>query len=224
MELYSDSSFDAILKKQDGEIIAEGYADINIHNRYVTFFSDFVPLYPIDTKMEIVRMYKGKEVHRFRGTVYLSDKQLMRLVDVKDKLLEGSELCYSDRVKVNALITPLFEYKQSKKFSLSFLRKEPEIDNRLNGEVVSLTPDELVFSFDDLLHVNTDMQIETGYKFDIKLKNIKKIENFVVEVKKSMLFGEKPAYICDIRDMDEEQRKLLVNYLHQYNLKHNKVF
>lgn len=94
--------FPALLKSEEGEELARGEAMVLPEEQAVNFASDFVPLYPMGTPMEIVRLHKGREVHRFTGKVYLSDKELMRIVSVQDELLPGSEEAYCGNMNFSA--------------------------------------------------------------------------------------------------------------------------
>ena len=74
--------FPALLKDMDGKILAEGEATVFAESRSIDFASDFVPMYRMGTKLQIARVFENKEIHLFSGEVFLSDKNLIRLVSI----------------------------------------------------------------------------------------------------------------------------------------------
>ncbi len=217
--------FAARLKNENGVLLEEGKASVDIYAKCVTFENDFVPLYPIDTKMEVVRIYEGKEVHRFVGKVYLSDKTLMRITSVNDELLEGSEICYQDRIFLKA--TAVSRGKVEPKRKWSFKRRGVSLLNQqtdYNIDIVSLTVRHLIFQFEHILSNETQIPVEKGDKFSVSFKTLKLIDDLNIKVIKPVVVKQKPGFLCDIIDMEKEQKKILANYLHKFNLRNNKVF
>ncbi len=231
-------AFDAILRSQEGEDIARGEAHISMAQKAVTFESDFVPLYPIGTPMQIVRLHQEKEIHRFSGKVYLSDKKLMRIVAVKDELLPGSEYFYSDKMNFPAILSafPVTEGKKRRFFKRPAL-PEISIPKEFAVQIVGLTEERLIFHFKDPASRLLSRKENGNWSFmgvaatELNLKE----EFFItagnplniqvpISVSKPFYFGEQASYLCEYRKNSPELRRTIANFLWQYNLEHNKLF
>lgn len=105
--------FPALLKTAEGEVLAEGSACVSSETKDVTFQSDFVPLYPVGTPLEIVRLSEAREIHRFFGKVYLSDKTLLRLVSVTDRTPPDAEQLYCSGLAFSGTLTVMGESEQT---------------------------------------------------------------------------------------------------------------
>ncbi len=138
LEFDNNNNFNALLKNDKGEILSEGRANVDIENKCVNFQSEFVPLYPIETKLEVVRLFENQEVHRFYGRVYLSDRKLMRLTHVDDELLEGSELCYSNNFHFQGLVCNLDEQATRNKWKIRIGKKENK-KHEYTARVIDMT-------------------------------------------------------------------------------------
>ena len=96
--------FPAVLKDQSGAVLAEGQATVLAETRTVEFRSDFVPMYRMGVPLQVVRMFEGQEIHIFSGTVFISDRNMLRLVSITDRLLPGSENVYFSETKIPAVL------------------------------------------------------------------------------------------------------------------------
>ena len=227
-----NNNFNAYLKSEDGEILATGYASVNIDKQHVTFKSSFVPLYPIGTPMEIVRLFDKKEVHKFTGKVYLSDKKLMRVVSVTDELLSGSENCYCDNVSFVANAQPIIIQEVQEKWQLK-LKKKNEVEN-LDIKIIGMTTKQLVFQnitqqsiekkafFKRGYDILMDTEIDIGDEFIIN--GPFPIEKMKIVISKPYFFGETPCYVCNIVNTSDIEKNQLKDFLWKYNLENNKIF
>ncbi|WP_099205327.1 hypothetical protein [Scatolibacter rhodanostii] len=235
-------SFDAILRSEYGENLASGEASISVARQFVTFESDFVPLYPIGTPMEIVRLHQGEEIHRFTGKVYLSDKKLMRIVSVKDELLPGSERFYNENMDINAVLTSMAPIEEGKK-KIRF-RKQPEIEpESIKSHAVKITAlseDRLIFRFEaaenldlfsqtqedkdfwDIMSTTTT-EVKTGEHFLIKIEAPLSLET-EIEVSKPFYFGQYASYACQFINLPKKSSKEISSFLWEYNIQNNKLF
>ncbi len=242
-EIYYNN-FDAYLKLVDGEILAFGKGFIDMEKNAVTFTSSFVPLYPMGTQMEIMRLHKGKKVHSFVGQVYLSGKELMSIISVKDTLFPGSELCYSRGFNFGAKLFDIPTLAKVKKF-LPFVKGKAEF---IDVVLTELTPDRLHFQFveESKIKINQrktvsieekmkrSVEKSTFVKDKIKLdKGMEMKMNFsspLPELSVSLkliepfYFGNKPSYSCDVQNISQEDRYKLGKFLWKYNLENNRVF
>ncbi len=234
------NNFDAYLKLVDGKILAFGKASIEIEKNAVSFTSSFVPLYPMGTKMEIVRLHKGKKIHSFTGQVYLSDKHFMNIVSVSDILLPGSELCYCGEMSFPIELHEISTENKAKLFSVFHHKKKNPID----AVITELTPHRLHFQANDDIDVNLTQSIEKkvkktggtviltedkakfqkGMKFSANL--LAPLPEIMIEIEiiEPFYFGAKPWYSCDITNISQEDRFALGKFLWKYNLENNTVF
>lgn len=78
--------FSALLESKPNGISEEGQAYIE-HDNSVTFTSDFVPLIKLGSRATIIRVLGDKQFERFSGRVYLSSRNLLKIVDVDRELI-----------------------------------------------------------------------------------------------------------------------------------------
>ncbi|MCI7803796.1 MAG: hypothetical protein MR503_01795 [Oscillospiraceae bacterium] len=93
------SNCKAILKTLDDSIVEYGQAAVSLKEKYAEFSSQFVPLLKIGTEAKIICVEGNTSTHIISGEVYLSSKNLLRLVSIKCTLIPGAE---------NVLETPAF--------------------------------------------------------------------------------------------------------------------
>ena len=89
-----DAKFDAVLKTLFGKTIEIGRGQFNPADRSVDFECDFIPLFSMGTKLQLLRLHEGTEVHRFVGEVYFSSAGRLRLVSVQDEVLPEAALVF----------------------------------------------------------------------------------------------------------------------------------
>lgn len=231
-------SFDALLRSKQGEELAAGSASVSVPQGSVTFESDFVPLYPMGTPMEIVRLHGGQPIHRFMGRVYLSDKKLMRLVSVEDELLPGAEYFYNDHMELPAMLTVQTGKPERKK---RMFRRQPEntgeTERSIAVSVTGLTDQRVAFQ---LSHPSGETEGEKRFwthagiaapPVEIKEKQRFRIAvdsplylRAQVEVAMPFYFGEAASYICDFVALPEETKGKIRDFLWRYTLAHHKLF
>lgn len=93
------SNCKAILKSSDDSIIEYGQVSVSLKEKFAEFSSQFVPLFKIETEAKIICLDGVTSTHIIIGKVFLSSKNLLRLVDIKCTLIPGAE---------NVLETPTF--------------------------------------------------------------------------------------------------------------------
>lgn len=208
--------FKALLKTASGEVLAQGRASALASLKAIRFESDFVPLYPMGTPMEIVRLFDGGEVHRFWGRVFVSDKTLMKLVSVDDELLPGAELLYCDDLAFAANLRP---YPDGDKRRLKRRGADPAEQDKSFPVVLSeLTDQQLVFQYD------MDQPFREGTRFHIKTDAPLPRLAASVEIDVALYFGQKASYSCHFINLSENDRSRLRAFLWQYVLEHRKLF
>lgn len=98
-----DVRFDAVLKTFFGKTIEFGHGQYDPAARSVDFESDFIPLFPMGTKLQIFRLHEGIEVHRFVGEVYFSSAGRLRLVSVQDEIPPEAALVFLYHVNLTGV-------------------------------------------------------------------------------------------------------------------------
>lgn len=93
------SNCKAILKTLDDSIVEYGQVSVSLKDKFAEFSSQFVPLLKIGTEAKITCIEDNVSTHIITGKVYLSSKNLLRLVSIKCTLIPGAE---------NVLETPAF--------------------------------------------------------------------------------------------------------------------
>ena len=218
MLMQSSGNFPARLKSPAGEVLAEGEAQLSRVARTVTFRSDFVPLYPPGTPLEILRLLDDQEIHRFFGKVYLSDRQLLRLTGVDDELLPGSELAYcgglpyTGRVRLDPPPAPL------KKHFLSFRSAPPARSRPVSVAIPEMTDTQLVILYDSEDILTPGQQFLLAFDAPIRLVPVH------IELIRSGLFAEAQPRLCRFVGLNETDRKSLRELLAIYNMAHHKLF
>ncbi len=85
------SNCKAILKTLDESIIESGQASVSLKDKFAEFSSQFVPLLKIGTQAKIICLEGVASTHIITGQVYLSSKNLLRLISIKCTLYPGAE-------------------------------------------------------------------------------------------------------------------------------------
>ena len=89
--------FSALLESLEYGISELGQAFISKDNT-ITFTSDFVPLVKLGSRVTVTRMIGEKRMESFSGEVYLSSKQLMRIVDVDAELIAQALVLFDSNI------------------------------------------------------------------------------------------------------------------------------
>lgn len=219
----SDSHFSAILKDTTGKVLAEGYASVSRESHSVEFNSDFVPLYPIGTCLIIERIYGEKPIHRFAGEVYISDKQLLRLVAVHDQLLPGSEKVYFTDTALAAKLTedePDEDIQRKgplNKLAGVFRKKTPPVLPQAHEIVISaITAKSFEF--------NSPHMFEMGKRYLLTMDPPVPMENIPIRISKVYAFNKDVGHLCSFEEMDPAIREGLAEFIKALNVSKNQFF
>ncbi len=224
--MYTDPTpytFYATLQNETGESVADGTAIISVEDRTLTFQSDFVPLYPIGTAMQVVRYCKNKVVHRFLGSVFLSDKTLMRLVSIADILYPGAEYCYWDihRYKGTVKIKTPAQPQEHKLFQRFRTRQNPQ--TKFPITITAITLEEVLFQVSASNQTdkssalpprdNFNMLAEIGDVVSLHFDTPLPSSTVKAIVQKSLIFGEEHQYLCNVQWDNISQKEAMQTYL-----------
>ena len=89
--------FSALLESKANGICEEGQAYLE-HDNSVTFTSDFVPLIKLGSHAAIIRTLGDKQFERFSGRVYLSSRNLLKIVDVEHEIIEQAMQIFDSNI------------------------------------------------------------------------------------------------------------------------------
>lgn len=218
MPVNTAERFEALLKTEDGTVIAKGFGKIMLSEKAVRFESDFVPLYPMGTKMEIVRLHAGSEIHRFWGKVYLSHKRLMKLVSIEDQLLPGAELLYFHNMSFSATLEALPRVNREIKLFRNLRQKQEETPTVFTASITEISGRELVFQHD------IDKPFEASQQFIMDSNPPLPLPRCTVEIIKPFCFGQTAAYHCSFVNLSEVERENLRMFLQKYHQRRHKLF
>lgn len=98
-------SFPALLKSDYNIIHEYGQATVSENGLEIDFFSDFVPLIPLGTPAVVYWILGDRVIAEFRGIVYLSSKNLLRLIEVDSKILSQARILLVSNTQLPATFT-----------------------------------------------------------------------------------------------------------------------
>lgn len=103
MEYYP---FPARLRSADGRVEEFGRASLAAAGHSVDFIADFVPLLPLGAPAVIEWIQGDRVLASFSGQVYLSSKNLLRLVEVDADLWQQAHLIFATNTRLPATAAP----------------------------------------------------------------------------------------------------------------------
>lgn len=215
--------FPAVLKDMSGNQLAQGAATVYAESRSIDFTGDFVPMYRMGTQLQIARIFEGKEIHLFIGTVFISDKNLLRLVSIKDRLLPGSENVYFSETKIPAVLRLVQRHQElvpkKKHFSL-FRHKEepvPEAPQIYSITVSALSGRQFEFT------VNQIFDIGDQFLVTLQLAD-KELKELPLYISQAFAFGKGCMYRCTFDKMEANKRAGLDALVRGMNQQENSFF
>ncbi len=96
--------FPALLCSCDNTVQEFGSATIAAHDNAIDFTGEFVPLLPLGTQASLRWMLGNKCLAEFHGCVYLSSRELLRIVDLEEDTLESVRKIFRSNVQLSAQI------------------------------------------------------------------------------------------------------------------------
>lgn len=209
MEEKDSLSFFALLRAIDGETLCEGMARMTADRNSIILTSDFVPLYPVDTAMEIVRIEDGVTIHRFAGTVSLSAKTVMILTILHDHFNGEMDFLFQNEIPFQAVVEKIDTTRKR----WVFARKKNRTPTLYEVGIQGLTDQCLVFTCDSKL------EFVPGEQVILNAETLKCLPTVTLLIDKVFPFGINAAQICSYRDMSETNAETLRRSLLRYPLK-----
>jgi len=223
-EMKGRKGFPAVLKDMDGKILARGTATVFAESRSIEFHSDFVPLYRMGIQLQIARIYDSKEIHLFTGNVFLSDKNLIRLISITDRLLPGSEYVYFSETKIPAILKLVQRRKEpprpKKHFSLFHKHEKEPAENPESNYAITVSAisgRQLEFTSNQIFGI--------GDRFLITLQmQAKELCGLPIYISQAFAFGKGCMYRCTFEKMDETLQAGLDELVRSMNQQENSFF
>lgn len=196
------SNCKAILKSSDDTIIEYGQVSVSLKEKFAEFSSQFVPLLKIDTEAKIICLEGVTSTHIITGKVFLSSKNLLRLVDIRCTLIPGAE---------HVLETPTF---------LRAKIYKPIVKNGL------FSKNKIVHKWDECTIISVSLKqiairssrIMCEYENQIKLKIgapifSKEIDLNLQLAQNGLMFGKNSKYIYRITKLREKEQNELADFI-----------
>ncbi len=213
------TSFSAILKMADGTVLENGQALVSVENQSIDFASEFVPLFSMGTPLEIVRVFRGEEIHSFTGVVYLSSERLIRLTSVQDTIAPNTEKYYMFPLEAAAQLYIPDAQSPKPQGGLFRRKKQPPVplpeycDVRLTGIA------------QDAMEFTTPTELPQGQRFFLTMKEPFPFEQIPLEVKRLLQFGiNGQNCFCRITSLPKAIRGRWEEFIRQLHWKTNKLF
>lgn len=195
--------FKALLKSVDNRLLATGMARISFDNQSVDFRSDFIPLLKMGVPAKVVRVIDKEETHCFDGSVYLSSKKLLRLVDVKDQILADVELELMATTAISAVVVPHITESRLFRSPLGRLL-------RFDVSIYSISTTSVKFTSAE--------RFEVGEQLLLRSDTPVQLRKVLLEVYQIISFGDKvTGHRCKVLTLNEQSRKSLGEYMGRMN-------
>jgi hypothetical protein len=193
--------FPALLE-DDGQIIAYGFAEIAPEQGSLNFISGFIPLYPIGTRLALVQLCDDIPQEKLIGEVYLSSRNLLRLVSIDEEKLSGILEVFESNTSIKAMPyipapegslpklirSKLTHYKLFR--TKLFRRKQVKFQYRVEANIYYVSETRIKFLSIDNLQQGAHMIIDLTTPH---------IEGINIEVSEVHDFGNiMKAYLCDV--------------------------
>lgn len=202
--LLATVQFPAVLTAFEGRIEEYGSARPVPDSTSLEFFGEFVPLLRMGETVTVIRLLDGVEAQVFTGQVYLSTRELLRLVDVTETILPPL-LELSVEVEIPAFITLPPVAARPRLFSLK-RREETPPPGETEATIYTLSPRQLT--------LRCQRNLPLGQVFTLRTPASPGLTEVVLEVAQVLAFGAQGSgYRCRVMDMPPESRERLLQFL-----------
>ena len=201
-----DVKFDAVLKTVFGKTIEIGRGQFNPADHSVDFECEFIPLFSMGTKLQILRLHEGTEVHRFVGEVYFSSAGRLRLVSVKDEILPEAALLFLYYVDLDGTGQTTVQTERRGLFG----KKTVEETVEFPVKVRALSTHEVMF------HTDLSVELDPGQPVMLSLSQGPGIARLPMVVNQSIVFGQEAnCYRCRLLTLNASDEVRLESYILQ---------
>lgn len=199
-----DVKFDAVLKTMAGKTIEVGRGQFDPAQHSVDFECDFIPLFSMGTRLQILRLHEGVEVHRFSGEVYFSSAGRLRLVSVKDDVPPEAALVFLYYVDLPGAAQTTVQTEHRGLFG----KKTVEETVEFPVSVRALSMHEVMF------HTDLSVELDPGQPVTVALRQGPSIARLPMVVKQAIVFGQEAnRYRCRLLTLHPSDEVCLERYL-----------
>ena len=199
-----DAKFDAVLKTLSGKTVEVGCGQFDAADRSVDFECDFIPLFSMGTRLQLLRLHEGIEVHRFVGEVYFSSAGRLRLVSVQDEILPEAALVFLYYVELPGTAQTTVQTEHRGLFG----KKTVEETVEFPVTVRALSTHEVMF------HTDLSVELDPEQPVTVLLPQIPAIARLPMVVKQSIVFGQEAnCYRCRLLALHASVEALLKDYI-----------
>ena len=171
--------FSAVLKAENGQTLETGVACV-FSDGSVLFKNEFVPLFRMGSRVEIVRLLDGEEVQSFVGEVYLSSQNLLKITAVDSRVIEEALRIFGANASVLAKLT----------------LKDSHEPNYRAGDIIDGT---VYYLSPNLVKLMSMEQIEPGHRLILKLKDPVPTGKLLLQVEERVTIGRlATGYLCQV--------------------------
>lgn len=189
--------FDAVLKSEGGKITEYGEACISHKENKINFKSDFVPLFKLGEKVEIIRTLGEKEFEVFSGEVYLSSRNLLQITSVDEQLISQARQLFA----VNANIPATFVVSPGK-------------SSMFNTKKAELVTGTIRYVSQDVFKISAMQYIGEGHYLYLDVEQPVVLRKTLLFVEQRHLFTRQASIcICRLISQPLNERKELAEYL-----------
>lgn len=199
-----DMTGSALLKSAQGKLLEVGEAVISLENRSADFHSEFVHLFKMGTPLKIVLTKGDVETQSFEGEVYLSTQNMLRLVDVSDRVLPGAKTAYMCETDMAGTITAIVPKEVAEGF-MNLQRRQVATQQSFDVNIHAISMSNV--------HFTCERELLKGQYAELSLPLIG-ADDIFIEVDRAFDFGQtKWSYHCRIRELGRKARISLDKYV-----------
>lgn len=201
------SNCKAILKTIDESVTEYGQVTVSLKERFAEFSSQFVPLLKIGTEARITCLEGMTSTHIITGQVYLSSKNLLRLVSIKCTLLPGAETVLETPAFLRAKIyKPVMKNGIFSKNKIVYKWDECTITS-LSMKNISFRCSRIMCEYEDLIKLKIGHPVFS-----------KETEISLQIASNGLMFGNNSKYVYRILKLKEREQKELADFIKLGNL------
>lgn len=177
--------FTARLYSCEGILLEQGEACISKQDCRVTFKNEFVPLLKLGTSARIVRVLGDTELECFTGTVYLSSRNLLQVIDVDPAIIDAAR--------------ELFDINM---YQTAYFALSPDEKTRFNPRKCEVVTGTVRYISENIIKISAIPFIGEGQVLMIDSDQPLNLSRTIVRVQKRVLLGRKAAILlCEILKM-----------------------
>lgn len=199
-----DAKFDAVLKTLAGKTLEVGRGQFDPENHSVDFECDFIPLFAMGTRLQILRLYEDIEVHRFTGEVYFSSAGRLRLVSVQDEVLPDAAMIFLYYVDLAGTAQTTVQAEHRGLFGKKLVEETVEFPVKVRA----LSSREVMF------HTDLSVELDPEQPVTVTVAPGPELPRLPMVVKQAIVFGQEAnCYRCRLLPLHTADETLFKLYI-----------